>query len=87
MDDLNLALCAAFNRLQLFIAQGKGVPENEVPTVPDVFKDELEKAGYVIVPKEPTDDMVAAGDLELFTHDHLPDVYKAMIAARPNGEV
>lgn len=42
----------------------------------------LEKYGYVVVPKEPTPEMIAAGDKEA-GHDGelISDIYRAMIAA------
>lgn len=50
--------------------------------VPEVMK-ALDVAGYVIVPKEPTEEMIIAGVL----HENMGDMagrYKAMLAAVPN---
>ena len=47
---------------------------------------ELASAGYVVVPKEPTEAMLDEAYLEIADKDGAARSYRAMLAAAPSGE-
>lgn len=47
------------------------------------FLAELDNAGYVIVPKDPTEDQLEAGYLAEDTNQPIRNLYRAMLDAAP----
>lgn len=84
------------NEIDLMLAQNLSAIKNDpgnpyadwTPDETQILRSSLERAGWVLVPVEPTDEMRNVGE-NLISPDAYAganSIYKAMLNARPKGE-